>query len=215
MSYRPDTWHAENDGSGSGLDADKLDNLSSADFSLVAHSHDLNDLDDVSITLLATGDVLMWDGVGLVWEEHTPTWGLLGSANVCTGATNTFDGTKNIVITPGAVPKISSTGILQLDFTDSYVFITKAGNTVCTIGDEDMTIGASTSTDFKIHEPTAAQWTVEAQAGALYLKGATGVWIDDGGTNDARAASVKAITSSATAPSGDYPYGALHLIWTP
>jgi hypothetical protein len=36
---------------------------------------------------------------------------------------------------------------------------------------------------------------------------------DDNSTNDANIASVKAITATATAPTGDYPWGALHVIY--
>jgi hypothetical protein len=36
-------------------------------------THSLNTLDDVSVTLLTTGKILVWNGVGLVWEEKTLT----------------------------------------------------------------------------------------------------------------------------------------------
>ena len=51
--------------------------------------------------------------------------------------------------------------------------------------------------------------------GDIHLEtvGGGDIWIDDGGTNNARVASVKAITAVVTAPSGDYPYGTFHCIY--
>jgi hypothetical protein len=55
----------------------------------------------------------------------------------------------------------------------------------------------------------------EESGGVIKLETTGGgqIQLDDGGTNDGRIASIKAITATATAPTGDYPYGCLHLIY--
>ena len=95
---------------------------------------------------------------------------------------------------------ISNTAYLQLD----------AGGYLWCV-DGDIRIGPSATGDMKINEPTAGKWTI-------YTPGSTtatgnGLYLDDGGTNNAKVVSIKAITTSGTAPTGDYPYGTLHLIY--
>ncbi len=55
----------------------------------------------------------------------------------------------------------------------------------------------------------------EESAGVLKLETTGGgeIQLDDGGTNDGRVASIKAITTSTSTPTGDYPWGCLHLIY--
>lgn len=80
--------------------------------------------------------------------------------------------------------------------------------------------GSVASPDIEITDLGTRDPEIEAPGGSLYLKalGSTtptgdGVYLDDGGTNKAKVAAVKNITATATAPTGDYPYGTLHLIY--
>jgi hypothetical protein len=80
--------------------------------------------------------------------------------------------------------------------------------------------GAAVGTGLNFDDIGTNDWEIKAPAGKLYLQalGSTtptgdGVYVDDGGTNKAKVAGIKNITTSATAPTGDYPYGTLHLIY--
>jgi hypothetical protein len=46
-----------------------------------------------------------------------------------------------------------------------------------------------------------------------FYYGGTQIWYDDNSSNDSPIAAVKAITNSATAPTGDYPWGTFHVIY--
>ena len=138
-------------------------------------------------------------------------------------------GTPDLSITGGAFAKISTpVTFIQYDVAaNQYHYFTVNNAAVGFIGTNAtegpyLKIGSSISTDLRISEPTATEWTMEARStNLLVLKTAAGtstptgqgVYIDDGATNKAKAASVKNITSSGTAPVGDYPYGTLHLIY--
>jgi hypothetical protein len=80
--------------------------------------------------------------------------------------------------------------------------------------------GTATAPALDITDIGTNDMEVETPLGSLYLRalGSTtptgdGVYLDDGGTNKAKVAGIKNITATVTAPTGDYPYGTLHLIY--
>lgn len=59
------------DGTGSGLDADLLDGNEASAFAVVAHTHTVDDLSDVTITAAAAGDYLRYNGSAWVDVDAT------------------------------------------------------------------------------------------------------------------------------------------------
>ena len=62
-------WHAGNDGTGSGLDADLLDGNHASAFSLTSHNHTLDGLSNTTITSNTAGEILKWSGTA--WINNT------------------------------------------------------------------------------------------------------------------------------------------------
>lgn len=65
------------------------------------------------------------------------------------------------------------------------------------------------------HVQIAAGYSLGFNGGIAFrfYYNSSAIYIDDSSTNDARVASMKNITASASTPTGDYPYGALHVIY--
>ena len=113
-----------------------------------------------------------------------------------------------IDVTPDAM------NIPERGLTESITGLWSFENATTNIG------GTASLPDIIITDDGARDPRIRAPAGKMTLEtlGSTtptgdGLYIDDGGTNNAKVAGIKDITATATAPTGDYPYGTLHLIY--
>jgi hypothetical protein len=155
------------------------------------------------------------------------------------GVTDASDAAGWYVRTTGAGTWVAQLGLTQADVTAHEAFLTilesqiTDGTVLARIASPEIVTGAWTFTnashkiggsaaspDIEITDLGTRDPQINAGGGSMYLKtlGTTtptgdGLYVDDGSTNKAKVASVKDITSTVTAPTGDYPYGTLHLIY--
>jgi hypothetical protein len=131
--------------------------------SIVGHTHLEADITDLG-TYFEAADTPLWTGV------------------------HTWDGVADLIITPGAVPKIESTSTLQYEAaTGASHWFTINGTGAALIDAGGLNIGSSSVTDLYIHEPTAGEWTIEAQStNELVLLSGSGVVRVDGSNVNVR-----------------------------
>ncbi len=69
-------WHAGNDGSGSGLDADLLDGHEASYFAISTHTHALGDLSNVDTSGASNGQALTYDSATSTWKPSPSSGGV-------------------------------------------------------------------------------------------------------------------------------------------
>lgn len=107
-------WHSGNDGSGSGLDADKLDGFEATSFAAVGHSHALGNITNVVLTAPTNGQVLKYNGTNWVNDTDatggSPTWGsITGTLSSQTDLQTALNGKANTSHTHAATDITSGT----------------------------------------------------------------------------------------------------------
>jgi hypothetical protein len=141
-------------------------------------AEDLSTLADVTISAIASGEMLQWNGS--VWINQT--------------------------LAELGIPDITGTVVVS----GAWNFTTATLKIGGSAGSPDLEITDDGTRDPRLKAP-GGKMTLETLGDGTPT--GDGLYVDDGGSNNAKVASVKTITSSATTPTGDYPYGTLHLIY--
>ena len=195
-----------------------------------------------SVIEITTGDFL-WQSFDTTWKtvfeiikatqvmdfNERPTWdgsdlALLSEAGDSTGP---LSGLTDVTITSIAANEMLHwSGSAWINRTFAELGIGSISGTTVVSGAWNFTTatlkigGSAGSPDLEITDDSSRDPRLKAPGGKMTLEtlGSTtptgdGLYLDDGGTNNAKVAGIKNITATATAPTGDYPYGTLHLIY--
>ena len=126
------------DGASSGLDADLLDGNHASAFSLASHNHTLDSLSNTTITSIAAGEILKWNGT--VWINNT-----LAEAGI-QPAGSYLTGNQTITLT-GDVSGSGTTSIVVTVADDSHNHVISNVDGLQTALDGKFPINGSAPTD--------------------------------------------------------------------
>lgn len=177
------------DGTGSGLDADKLDGIEASSFSQTSHNHTLDGLSNTTISANSSGELLKWNGSA--WINNTlAEAGIQPAGTYATGGgtatgTNTGDqtsvsgnaGTATKLATARTINGVSfdGSGNITVNAVDSTARIASsekgAANGVCPLG-ADSLISSSylpSYVDDVLEHANLAAFPATGAAGVIYV----------------------------------------------